>query len=164
MAKGDSSLIGSEHIVQRINELISKKHILFDEIESGASSETQKKMRKMLHKRDIINLVFQDLEEDQGVHGLAKEHGFSYSPAQLRASEELPDEAPSQRPPKQDKETVLGAVQDLADLWEPSACEQVGIVLHIEDRTKEMEQRIQEMDDPDRVMDRHFLNLDDFWE
>jgi len=72
---------------------------------------------------------------------------LAYSPAELRALEELPEEAPSQRPP-QEKDTDVGKS---VDLWADSNLEQGTINVEKEDRTQ-------------RVENRKCINMDDIWE
>lgn len=112
IASGDASLIGSKQIVKRAVKLIKNNNPLFDEIESGATASNQKHIQKLLRKQDVINTVFANIDGN-GQNGFGG-NGFSYSPAELRKLEELPERAPSQRPQIEKKTNIDD------DIWEQS--------------------------------------------
>jgi len=114
IAQGDASLIGAKHIVKRAGKLIKAGNPLFDEIESGATSQNQQHIQKLLRKQDILNTVFAPIDGSGG----AQKNGaaFAYSPAELRKLEELPERAPSQRPPIERKTNIEDDVWVQSDI------------------------------------------------
>merc|ERR1719229_424022 len=95
---------GSKSIAKRAGKLIKKNSPLFDEIESGATKSNQDHIQKLLRKQDVINTVFAPID-GSGMNGAANK-GFTYSPAELRKLEELPERAPSQRPVTEKKTNI----------------------------------------------------------
>jgi len=148
LTAGDHSLFDSSKIVKRATKLIRNGHPLFEAIESGATDENQKHIQKLLRRQDVINTVFATVD-DGNVLGMDNAPKFVYDPAELRALEELPETAPSQRPFVEKKTNIDD------DVWEQANLAMDGRVALRED--KDQNKHV------DEANKDNMLSIDDIW-
>jgi len=167
ITNGEHYLQNSEKIVKQVVELIKKNHSLFDDEfgigGSALSNENKKKMTKLIRRGDVIRTVWGDVNDDGNVGNVSgpNEAYFAYAPSELRKLQELPERAPSQRPPVERQTKIEDNLWDEADETLETR------LVHGEDHERAKKRaELDEKNDEDNEYgtSKKTVNLDDIWE
>jgi len=169
ITNGEHYLQHSEKIVKQTIELIKNNHPLFnDEFGIGGaalSNDNKKQMVKLIRRGELVRTVWGDINDDGNIGNVSgpSEAYFAYAPSELRKLEELPERAPSQRPPVARQTNI----QD--DVWNEADETLETRLVHGEDRDIRTQNKLHDLDEKNDEFNEYgtskkTVNLDDIWE